>query len=91
MAHSYRVRIWSLQTRKNGNGRITSYRVRWQVGGTEFAESFKTRAQADSFRATSSPPNGVESRSICRPAYRPRRAGRQRTCPGSTSHASTWT
>lgn len=51
MAHSYRVRIWSLQTRKNSNGRITSYRVRWQVGGTEFAESFKTRAQADSFRA----------------------------------------
>lgn len=51
MSRTYKVRIWKIQTRKNARGTITSYRVRWDVDGKEFHESFKVRAQADSFRA----------------------------------------
>lgn len=51
MTRSYRVRIWKLQARKNSAGKVTSYRVRWEVHGEEFGETFKVRAAADSFRA----------------------------------------
>jgi integrase len=51
MAGSYRVQVWAVITRKNAKGKVTSYRVRWKVETTEFGESFKVRAQADSFRA----------------------------------------
>jgi integrase len=51
MNTSYRVRIWELETRKNARGKITSYRVRWEVEGDVFRESFKLRPQADSFRS----------------------------------------
>lgn len=51
MNHSYDVRIWKLQTRKNASGKVTSYRVRWEVAGREFPKSFKLFAQADSFRS----------------------------------------
>ncbi|MGH3435973.1 MAG: tyrosine-type recombinase/integrase [Sciscionella sp.] len=51
MNYSYKVRIWDLQPRKNKDGKVTSYRVRWGVDSKEFGDSFKVRAQADSFRA----------------------------------------
>jgi integrase len=51
MNTSYDVRIWDIKSRKNRHGKITSYSVRWKVGTREFYESFKIRAQADSFRA----------------------------------------
>ena len=51
MTGSYKVRIWSLKTRKNSRGVVTSYGVRWAVNGHEFYESYKTRAQAESRRA----------------------------------------
>ena len=51
MADSYRVQVWTIVTRKNSQGKVTSYRVRWKVGTAEFGESFKVRAQAESFRA----------------------------------------
>jgi len=48
---SYDVQIWGIKPRKNRQGKITSYRLRWKVGKREFYESFKVRALADSFRA----------------------------------------
>ncbi|WP_206793185.1 hypothetical protein [Amycolatopsis sp. MtRt-6] len=51
MPSSYRVQVWAVITRKNANGKVTSYRVRWKVETAEFGESFKIRAQAESFRA----------------------------------------
>lgn len=51
MPTSYKVRVWSIETRKNSRGKITSYRVRWEVDGKEFRQSFKLWAQADSFRS----------------------------------------
>ncbi|MCP2255233.1 hypothetical protein LY13_004007 [Prauserella aidingensis] len=51
MNYSYDVRIWEIKARKNRKGRVTSYSVRWKVDKEEFFESFKLRAQADSFRS----------------------------------------
>lgn len=48
---TYDVRIWSIQARKNKLGKVTSYRVRWGVGKEDRSESFKNKAQAESFRA----------------------------------------
>ncbi|QGK70724.1 tyrosine-type recombinase/integrase [Allosaccharopolyspora coralli] len=48
---TYDVRIWKIQTRKNKQGKITSYRVRWEVQRSDHSESFKNKAQAESFRA----------------------------------------
>ena len=48
---SYKVRVWKLEPRKNERGKVTSYRVRWEVAGNPFRESFKLRPQADSFRS----------------------------------------
>ncbi|MPZ81602.1 MAG: tyrosine-type recombinase/integrase [Actinophytocola sp.] len=51
MAKTYKVRIWKIEVRKNARGKVTSYRVRWEVAGEDFRESFKRDAQADSFRS----------------------------------------
>jgi integrase len=51
MATSYKVRVWKLETRKNKQGKVTSYRVRWEVDGHRFPEPFATFALADSFRS----------------------------------------
>jgi integrase len=51
MNSSYKVRVWKLEVRKNSSAKITSYRVRWDVEGITFRESFKLRAAADGFRA----------------------------------------
>ncbi|SFK52306.1 hypothetical protein SAMN05421835_12354 [Amycolatopsis sacchari] len=51
MNTSYQVQIWDIKPRKNRQGKVTSYRLRWKVGKREFNESFKVRALADSFRA----------------------------------------
>lgn len=48
---TYNVRIWSIQVRKNKQGKVTSYRVRWEVEGKDFHQSFKNKAQAEGFRA----------------------------------------
>jgi integrase len=52
---TYDVRIWTIREhkgkdRKTGRPRST-YRVRWQLAGKEFGESFQTRALAESFRS----------------------------------------
>lgn len=51
MDSSYRARIWAIKPRKNSNGKVTSYGVRWAVDSGQFYESYKTRAQAESRRA----------------------------------------
>jgi integrase len=51
MNSSYNVRVWQMESRKNVQGKVTSYRVRWEVDGKDFRQSYKLRAQADSFRA----------------------------------------
>ncbi|GAA2778299.1 tyrosine-type recombinase/integrase [Saccharopolyspora taberi] len=51
MPRSFDVRIWSIAQRKNQQGKVTSYGIRWRVGAKRFYESCKTRAQADRFRA----------------------------------------
>ncbi|MDR7300397.1 tyrosine-type recombinase/integrase [Haloactinomyces albus] len=48
---TYDVRIWKIQTRKNKQGKVTSYRVRWEVGSQDRSDSFKNKAQAESFRS----------------------------------------
>jgi integrase len=52
---TYEVRIWTIREhkgrdRKTGKPRST-YRVRWTVAGTEFGQSYQTRAMAESFRS----------------------------------------
>lgn len=51
MNPSYKVRIWAIKARKNSNGKITSYGVRWSVDGKAFYESYKVRAQAEGRRS----------------------------------------
>jgi hypothetical protein len=51
MDTTYSVRIWKIESRKNAQGKVTSYRVRWETEGKDFRKSFKVSAQADSFRA----------------------------------------
>lgn len=51
MTRSYDVTVWSIKTRKNKAGKVTSYGVRWRVGDRPFYESFKVRAQADGYRS----------------------------------------
>jgi hypothetical protein len=51
MDATYDVKIWKLRARKNKSGKVTSHGVRWEVAGEEFYDSFKHKAQAESFRA----------------------------------------
>ncbi|GAB3479649.1 tyrosine-type recombinase/integrase [Amycolatopsis cihanbeyliensis] len=51
METTFDVRVWTTQVRKNKQGKVTSYRVRWQVGGEPFGKSFSTSTLADGFRA----------------------------------------
>lgn len=55
MATSYNVKIWALQTRyktdDKGKRIPARYVVRWTVDGQRFEPSFRSRAQADSFRS----------------------------------------
>ncbi|GAA0967483.1 integrase [Actinocorallia libanotica] len=48
---SYDVRVYEIETRKNAQGKPTSYRVNWKVARDLFHEPFKRKAQADSFRS----------------------------------------
>lgn len=48
---TYDVRVFKLDPRKNSEGKVTSYRVRWQVAGEMRRAPFAKRAQAESFRA----------------------------------------
>src|SRR5215813_6264337 len=52
---TYDVRIWAIREykgkdRKTRKPRLT-YRVRWEVAGKEWGESFQTKALAESFRS----------------------------------------
>lgn len=47
---SYDVKIFKI-TEYQG-ARVTSYRVRWEVGGRRFGETFRTLTLADAFRST---------------------------------------
>ena len=49
MAHTYDVKIWSIE--KRPGKRKTTYRLHWQVDKQKFTESFDTFAHADSFRS----------------------------------------
>lgn len=51
MVSEYDVRIWEIKPRKNKEGKTTSHVVRWRVGTRRFFESYKIKAQADSFRS----------------------------------------
>lgn len=55
MSTSYDVRVWKIQTRyvtdRKGNKKPSRYVVRWMVGGCRQEQSYKNRAQADSFRS----------------------------------------
>jgi integrase len=48
---SYKVRVYSIEKRKNKAGEITSYRVLWEVDSERFRCPFQGIAQADSFRS----------------------------------------
>ncbi|PXY17078.1 integrase [Prauserella coralliicola] len=51
MGRSYQVRVWKIEPRKNSKGKVTSYRLRWEVERKRYSRQFKTEALADSFRA----------------------------------------
>jgi hypothetical protein len=55
METTYDVRVWGIQTRHklDDNGRKVPQRyvVRWMAGGQRFDQTYKIRAQADSFRS----------------------------------------
>jgi len=46
---SYDVRVWEIEPYKGVKG--TTYRVRWTVGGERRGDTFKKKAQANSFRS----------------------------------------
>ena len=46
---SYDVRVYKTEVYKGA--RVTTHYVRWQVAGRRFRKSFRTAAQADSFRS----------------------------------------
>jgi hypothetical protein len=48
---TYDVRVYGIERRKNAAGKIITYRVLWRVAGTLFRETYKKKAQADSFRS----------------------------------------
>ncbi len=52
ISSSYKVRLWAIETRLNAAGKVTSYRVSWQVEKKTHRESFKLYAQADGFRSS---------------------------------------
>ena len=45
------VQVWQIKARKNPQGKVTSYRVRWKVARAEHYASRKTKAHAESFRS----------------------------------------
>jgi integrase len=49
MGTTFDVRVWDITDYRGA--RVTSYIVRWKVGGREWKERFRTRALADSFRS----------------------------------------
>lgn len=51
MSTSYKVRVYQIEARRNRAGKTTSYRVRWEVDGERFRETFKLNTPADSFRS----------------------------------------
>jgi hypothetical protein len=55
MSTTYKVRVWDLQKRYRSGDKDrkvpSRYVVRWSVNRRQFQESFKNKAQADSFRA----------------------------------------
>jgi hypothetical protein len=46
---SYDARVYRTEVYKGSE--VTTYRVRWKVGGKLWREGFRTAAQADSFRS----------------------------------------
>lgn len=48
---TYEVRVYELEKRKDGNGKVVAYRAVWLVAGKLRRKTFKTKAQANSFRA----------------------------------------
>ena len=46
---SYDARVYRTEVYKGSE--VTTYRVRWRVGGKLWREGFRTAAQADSFRS----------------------------------------
>ncbi|GAA2219442.1 hypothetical protein GCM10009850_120730 [Nonomuraea monospora] len=49
---TYSTRVYAIETRKNTDGKVTSYRVAWRTGAQTWKRSFKNIAQADTFRGT---------------------------------------
>jgi hypothetical protein len=47
---TYDVRIYRTEVYKGR--RVTTYKVRWKVGGKLWKEGFRAAAQADSFRSS---------------------------------------
>ena len=47
---TYDVRVYRTEVYKGS--RVTTYKVRWKVGGRLWKEGFRTAAQADSFRSS---------------------------------------
>jgi hypothetical protein len=46
---SYDARLYRTEVYKGSE--VTTYRIRWKVGGKLWREGFRTAAQADSFRS----------------------------------------
>lgn len=46
---TYDVRVYKTEVYKGAE--VTTYKVRWKVGGRLWKEGFRTAAQADSFRS----------------------------------------
>lgn len=52
MNTTYNVRVYKTETRKNKDGKVTSYRVLWQTGGKPWKKPFSKEAQADAYRSS---------------------------------------
>ena len=83
-ARVYRTEIYK-------GSEVTTYKVRWKVGGRLWKEGFRTVAQADSFRSALLTAPGRGRRSVSAPAGRWRGNARRRRPAGMSSPARTRT
>ena len=86
---TYDARVYRTEVYKGKT--VTTYHVRWKVGGKLWREGFRTAAQADSFRSALLTAARKDRSSASPLAGRSRGSARRPPPPGMSSPACTWT
>jgi hypothetical protein len=86
---TFDVRVYRTEVYKGTE--VTTYKVRWKVGGRLWKEGFRNAAQADSFRSALLTAARKVRRSASLPAGQWLGNGLRPTPDGTSSPATTWT